>query len=120
MSRIGHLLNDQAEVWRAELTSDAGGGQSETRVLQSTQRARFSQPSSAQRVVGDQNGADITHIVYFAAGADVRRGDELRRPHPSGIERLVQKLDVWAVVEPSAPGTYLRADCRARMQEGEI
>ena len=116
MSRIGHLLNAEAEVWRAALAGDGGGGQIETRVLQSVQRARFSQPSSAQRVVGDQNGADITHVVYFAPGADVRRGDELRpRVDSEALSLLAkQRLDVWAVYEPSAPGTYLRADCRAR------
>jgi hypothetical protein len=119
MSRVGHLLNTTLEVWRAVLVPDVGGGQTETRVLQSTQRARVSQPSSAQRAVGDQNGADITDVVYFEPGADVRRGDELRRPSPSTPAGPVERLDVWAVFEPSAPGTYLRADCRARMHEGE-
>ncbi|WJD99769.1 head-tail adaptor protein [Streptomyces antimycoticus] len=106
MSRVGRLLNTTAEVWRATTEDDGGGGQSTTWALQSTQRARLSQPSARERQAADQSSADLTHIVYLTPGVDVRRKDELRR------DGLV--LEVTATFEPSEPGTYLRADCTAR------
>jgi head-tail adaptor len=66
-------------------------------------RARFSQPSAAERTAADQTTARLSHVVYLAANADVRRGDELRQ----GARRLT----VLATFEPSEPGTYMRADC---------
>ncbi|MFD9905630.1 phage head closure protein [Streptomyces sp. NPDC059063] len=109
MSRVGHLLNARVEIWRATTTDDGGGGQETTWVHQATPRARLSQPSARERQAADQAEADLTHIVYLAPGADVRRGDELRAP--------ATVLEVTAVFEPSAPGTYLRADCTARQHE---
>lgn len=106
MSRIGRHLNRTVQVWRLVLADDGGGGQSETRVLQSAPRARLSQPTARERTAAQQAGADLTHTVYFAAGADVRRGDEVRRDGAV--------YDVYATFEPSEPGTYLRADCTVR------
>lgn len=107
----GHLLNTSVQVWRVAVTGDGGGGQVETWVSQGAQRARLSQPSARQREVGDQDGAQLTHVVYLSPGADVRRGDQLRQ---TGLT-----LEVVAVFEPSVRGTYLRADCTARQAEGE-
>lgn len=106
MSRVGRLLNTSVEVWRAQFVDDGGGGQSTTWQQIATQRARLSQPSARERQAADQSGAELTHIVYLAPGADVQRRDELRR---GGLV-----LEVTAVLEPSEPGTYLRADCTAR------
>ena len=107
----GHLLNTTVAVWRVALVDDGGGGQTETWTEISTQRARLSQPTAAQREAGDQDGARLSHVAYLRPGADVRRGDQLRqpgRPH----------LEVVAVFEPSVSGTYLRADCTSRQAEG--
>jgi SPP1 family predicted phage head-tail adaptor len=106
----GHLLNTTVAVWRVALADDGGGGQVETWTEVATQRARLSQPSAAQREAGDQDGARLTHIVYLRSGVDVQRGDQLRQ---SGLA-----LDVVAVFEPSVRGTYLRADCTSRQEEG--
>ncbi|GGV13600.1 head-tail adaptor protein [Streptomyces spectabilis] len=110
MSRVGHLLNGRVEVWRPVTADDGGGGQDTTWVLQATLRARLAQPSARERQAADQAEADLTHIVYLTPGADVRRGDELRTT-------AAVVLEVTAVFEPSAPGTYLRADCTARQHE---
>ena len=109
MSRVSHLLNTSLEVWRASTVSDGGGGQSTSWQQQSAVRARLSQPSAQERTAADQSGSDLTHVVYLTPGADVRRGDELRSAG--------RVLEVLAVLEPSVPGTYLRADCTARQSE---
>src|SRR5690606_42029261 len=36
-----------------------------TTLFRSPVRARFSQPSATERVVAQQNGADMTHVVYL-------------------------------------------------------
>jgi len=110
MSRVGRLLNASVQVWRVVLADDGGGGQTETWSEISTQRARLSQPTAAQREAGDQDGARLTHVVYLRPGADVRRGDQLRQ---EGV-----RLEVLATFEPSVRGTYLRADCTSRQHEG--
>ena len=106
MSRIARLLNASVEVWREGRVSDGMGGWIKGFALLATVRARFSQPSAAERVIAAQNGADASHVVYLLPSADVRRGDELRSDG--------RIFDVLATYEPSVSGTYLRADCRAR------
>lgn len=106
MSRIARLLNARAEVWRQSRVSDGMGGWVTTWAKTSDVRARFSQPSATERVVADQNGAELSHVVYLRPDDDVRRDDELRRG--------ADVFEVLAVFEPSEPGTYLRADCKRR------
>lgn len=106
MTRIARLLNAQAEVWRKTRTPDGMGGWQETWASIGTVRARFSQPSARERVAADQSQARLTHVVYLPTDADVQRGDELRQGP--------RTFEVLATFEPSAPGTYLRADCEAR------
>lgn len=106
MSLVAHLLNSTAEVWREQRTPDGMGGWSTTRGSVGIVRCRVSQPSATERVVADQNGTDLSHVVFLAPTADVRRGDELRTPG--------KVFEVLATFEPSMPGTYLRADCKVR------
>ncbi|GHF73933.1 phage head completion protein [Streptomyces thermodiastaticus] len=108
MSRVGHLLNTSVPVWRRVLADDGGGGQTTTWTQIGTLRARRSQPTARERTAAQQDGSDLDETWYFAAGADVRRDDELRPPG--------RVLRVIAVFEPSVPGTYLRADCTMRQQ----
>lgn len=102
---ITPLLNTSVEVWRHSRTADGMGGWAEVWAQVGTVRARFSQPSAAERVAADRSEAKLSHVVYLPPSADVRRGDQLRLPGRS--------FDVLAVFEPSKPGTYLRADCDA-------
>jgi head-tail adaptor len=106
VSRVGRLLNTSVPVWRASTVDDGGGGQETTWAHASTPRARRSQPSARERQAADQSGAELDETWYFHPTADVRRGDELRPPG--------RVLEVFAVFEPSEPGTYLRADCTVR------
>ena len=106
MSRVGRLLNTSVPVWRASTADDGGGGQETTWAQAGTPRARKSQPSARERQAADQAGAELNETWYFHPGTDVRRGDELRPPG--------RVLKVFAVFEPSEPGTYLRADCTVR------
>lgn len=105
MSRINRLLNSSVAVWRFTKVPDGMGGYAETWSQVGTVRARLSQPSATERVAAAQSEAKLSHVVYLHSGADVRRGDQLRMPGRS--------FDVLAVFEPSAAGTYLRADCDA-------
>lgn len=100
-----HWLDTELEVWRADTTLDAGGGQSTTRFLAGVIRARISQPSAQQREVGQRSEARITQDVYVSADADVRRGDELRG---GGLV-----LDVIATMTPSDP-IYKKAEVEHR------
>lgn len=109
MSRVSHLLNASAEVWRAARTSNGMGGSTTTWGSTGTVRCRLSQPSATERVIAAQNGAELSHVVHLADTADVRRGDELRQG--------ARVFEVLAVYEPSVPGTYLRADCKLRQEE---
>ncbi|MFJ7948605.1 head-tail adaptor protein [Streptomyces sp. NPDC096354] len=97
------LLNTQLSVWRHTRIPDGMGGWVDTVAVVSSERARISQPSATERSAADQTTARLSHVIYLPADADVRRGDELRE----GVRRFA----VLAVFEPSAPGTYLRADC---------
>lgn len=110
---VGHLLNDSVEVWRPSTVPDEGGGQVVTYTQVGVERARLSQPSTSTRrnvdeQEADQPHAELTHQVYLAPGADVRRGDELRQ---AGLV-----LRVVATVTPSVPA-YLRADAVSRQEE---
>ncbi|MEU7314351.1 head-tail adaptor protein [Streptomyces sp. NPDC007083] len=105
MSRTSRLLNRSLAVWRYTRTPDGMGGWEETWAQVATLRARLSQPSATERTLADQSGARLTHVVYLADDADVRRGGELRLG--------TQTFAVLATYEPSEPGTYLRAECEA-------
>lgn len=109
MSRVTHLLNKAAEVWRYSAVSDGMGGFEPQWSQIATGRARFSQPNATERVSAAESQARLTHVVYVDTDADLRRGDELRMDG--------RKFDVLAVFEPSMPGTYLRADCFAKQLE---
>ena len=106
MSRVAGLLNSSANVQRQSRTSDGMSGWTVAWVAAGSTRARFSQPSAAERVIAAQNGADLDTVVYLPHSADVRRDDRLVR----GAE----VYDVLAVFQPSEPGTYLRANCKRR------
>jgi head-tail adaptor len=106
MSRVGHLLNASLTVHRTVRTSDGMGGYTSVLTALGSVRARVSQPSATERVVAAQNGADLSHVVYLAPSADVKRGDELHRAS--------DVFEVLATYQPSVSGTYLRVDCKLR------
>jgi head-tail adaptor len=103
------MLNSSAEVWREIRSPDGMGGFDSVWTLVDTVRARFSQPSAAERVVAASSGADLGQPVYLRADADVVRGDRLIRGEAA--------FEVLAVFQPSEPNTYLRADVRLRQAQ---
>jgi SPP1 family predicted phage head-tail adaptor len=109
VSRIARLLNRSAEVWRDTRVPDGMGGWTSGRSKVGTVRCRISQPSATERLAADQNGTDLSHVVYLLPTADVRRGDELRNAG--------RVFDVKAVYEPSVSDVYLRADCVVRQTQ---
>lgn len=100
---IGHRLNDTLTVYRASYVTDEAGGQTKTFAYAGTVWAQVSQPTAAERTAAAQAGANLTHIVHTAYGADVARGDEL---DTDGL-RL---LRVMAVIYDSRR-TYFRLEC---------
>lgn len=110
---IGHRLNTRINVRREVSAPDGGGGTSTSWQTVAELPARISQPSPAQadRERGDRSGAELTHQVYFAPGADVRRGDEL---HTADGMVLV----VLSTIAPSVR-IYLRADARQHQAQGD-
>lgn len=107
MSRVTRHLNQDVEVWRKQRTPDGGGGYETTWVLVAAVRARFSQPTAREQVDAALPHAEWSEPVYFEPDADVLRNDEVRRTGE-------QTVTVESVVRPSAPNTYLRANCSAR------
>ncbi|WP_374194252.1 head-tail adaptor protein [Streptomyces sp. N35] len=96
-------MNTQVSVWRFTREPDGMGGWVQDWAEVGSTRARLSHPSAAERVLADQSSARLSHVAYLAAGSDVQRGDRLHQG--------ARVFNVLAVFEPSAPGTYLRADC---------
>lgn len=107
---IEHLLNRTVTVWREERTETGSGGWIVDWVPKGPRRARRSQPSASERVVAEQAGAALDTRYYFADGADVHRGDRLH--DGSDVYRVA------AVIVPSEPGVYRRADCEHIQTEG--
>lgn len=100
---ISHLLNQTLTHRRPVLAGDGAGGNTAAMATIGTIAVRIPQPTTTERMHADQDQAEHTQPIYFAAGADVRRGDELA--HVDG-----RTWRVTAVLHPSKP-KYVRADC---------
>ncbi|MFE5544564.1 head-tail adaptor protein [Streptomyces sp. NPDC056534] len=111
---VGQYLTRRLQVWRAVTVDDGAGGQDTTRVLQGTVRAKVDQPSPTERLVAAQAGSKHSHDVWLRAGADVRRGDELRGTDALG---QAQRFRVLSVVQPSRP-VYSKAFAELIQEEG--
>lgn len=109
---IGALeLREKLAVWRPTDVSDGQGGTTTTLVAAGSVRAKVSQPAAAEQIEAQQAGTSMTMIVHLKPDADVRRGDELRRPDGD-------RLRVKYTIHPSEP-VYLRADCEQIQSEGD-
>jgi SPP1 family predicted phage head-tail adaptor len=106
-----HELNEELAVWRRTSVDDGQGGQTDELGQVGTVRAKVSQPAAAEQIEAQQAGSTMTMIVHMHPDADVRRGDELRRPDGD-------RLRVKYTMHPSEP-VYLRADCEQLQAEGE-
>jgi SPP1 family predicted phage head-tail adaptor len=105
-------LRETLVVWRPTEVADDMGGSVLTMVEQALPvRAKVSQPAAAEQIEAQQAGTSMTMIVHLQPDADVRRGDELRRPDGD-------RLRVKYTIHPSEP-VYLRADCEQMQAEGQ-
>lgn len=104
-------LREKLEVWRPGSVDDGQGGSTTTLTLAATVKAKVSQPTAAEQIEAQQAGSAMIMTVHLLPTADVRRGDELRRPDGD-------RLRVKYTIHPSDP-VYLRADCEQIQVEGE-
>jgi head-tail adaptor len=74
-------------------------------------RGRLRPASAAEQISALQRQARVSHVLYCAATADVRRGDLA-----SGAGQVVKVIDVR---EPSHAGHHLEVDCVEIQKEGE-
>lgn len=104
-------LRETLAVWRPTNVPDGYGGDTVTLAQVGTVRVKVSQPAAAEQIEAQQAGTSMTMIVHLQPDADVRRGDELRRPDGD-------RLRVKYTIHPSEP-VYLRADCEQLQAEGD-
>lgn len=107
---LAGLLNETVALERVSRTSDGQGGWLESWQQVGTQRARVRPASAREREAGAVTEALVTHVVYLPPGADVRRGDRIRRANG-------EELTVVAVRRPSA-GHHLEVDAEAIQHGG--
>jgi len=106
-----HELRETLTVWRPTSVSDGQGGTTTTPMQVGSVRAKVSQPSATEQIEAQQAGTSLAMTAHLRPDADVRRGDELRRPDGD-------RLRVKYTIHPSEP-EYLRADCEQIQIEGQ-
>ena len=109
MSVFESLLNNDFVQSRRRRTPDGQGGWAIDYVSLGAIRGRLRPASSRERTEAQQQGREITHVLYVVAGTDIKRGDRVT------LNSLV--VDVEAVREPSRAGEHLEIDCREIQQE---
>ena len=72
-----HRLMVDAEVWREETTTDAGGGQTVAWVQQDPTDVQLVSPSATERETAAQWGVEVTHTAVVPLDSHVVRGDRL-------------------------------------------
>lgn len=112
---IGHLTRTPLTVHRPATASDGMGGQTVTYTAAGEIRVQVNQPTTDERMLAQQAGVDLTHILHAVAGVDVRRGDELDGDLPSPLDDG-KRLRVFAVVSNSRT-TYTRIECETVQSE---
>jgi head-tail adaptor len=113
---IGHLTHTLLTVHRPTSTDDGMGGQTVTFSEVGNIRAQVNQPTAEERMLAQQAGVELSHVLHAVAGVDVRRGDELAGDLPSGVA-ADHRLRVAAVVSNSR-STYTRIECEVVQVEG--
>ena len=100
---IATLFIDTFTVTRLSVVDDGQGGWSQTRTTVGTISGRLRPANATERTVAQQRQAQVSHVLYAAATADVQRGD-----YVIGAGKVVE---VVAVREPSHMGHHLEIDC---------
>lgn len=106
---IRHLLNRDLTVHRSTAADDGAGGQTVTWDTAGTIKVQVNQPTAQERLLAQQAGSLLTHVVHTVHTADVHRGDELGGDLPSDVPSG-RRLRVTAVIANSRD-TYRRLEC---------
>lgn len=109
MTVFESLLNNVFTVERRRRSLDGQGGWAIDYVEIDPVRGRIRPASSREREIAQQEGRDITHVLYVVAGVDVKRGDRVTVGNLS--------VEAEAVREPSKAGEHLEIDCLERQPE---
>lgn len=113
---ISHLLNRTLDVWRPETAPDGAGGQTVTYAQIGHVRVQANQPTTEERLLAQQAGVNLSHIVHARFGVDVARGDELDGDLPSDVA-AGRRLRVISAVSNSRQ-TYTRIEAEITQTEG--
>ncbi len=100
------LLNNVFRIERPQLVPDGAGGSTRQLVAVADVPGRLRPLSPRERLSAQRSEAVFDHVLYLAAGADVRRGDLV-----SDVARDGAKLRVVEVAEPSYAGHHLEVRC---------
>ncbi len=106
---IAHLTKTDLTVYRPTATSDGLGGQTTTYTQVGQIRVQVNQPTTDERMLAQQAGVDLTHVLHAIYGVDVQRGVELDGDLPSPLPDG-RRLRVIAVISNSR-STYTRIEC---------
>jgi head-tail adaptor len=113
---IQHLLNRTLEVWRPETTPDGSGGQTVTYDQLASIRVQVNQPTVEERLLAQQAGSNLSHVIHARYGVDAARGDELGGNLPSDVPSGA-RLRVISAVSNSRQ-TYTRIEAEVTQTEG--
>ena len=109
MTVFESLLNHTFTVKRRRRSPDGQGGWSIDYVEIDPAQGRIRPASSREREIAQQEGREISHVLYVVAGSDIERGDRVIYSDLT--------VDVEAVREPSKAGEHLEIDCVERQVE---
>lgn len=112
---IGHLTRTLLTVHRPSTVADGIGGTTVAFVQVGQVRVQVNQPTVEERMLAQQSGVGLSHVLHAVAGSDVRRGDELDGDLPSDVPEG-RRLRVVAAVSNSRT-TYLRLECEITQAE---
>jgi SPP1 family predicted phage head-tail adaptor len=99
---IARLYNRDVEVQRIARTTDSQGGWTSAYSSLETVKGRIRPVSYEERVVGGQERATVTHVLYVATTTDIQRSDHVI------IDSLTYLVD--AVRTPSVSDHHLEVD----------
>lgn len=94
------------EIQRAVRVEDGQGGQKENWLAVQTGVSGSLRPASArERLSAAQQQTEVTHVVYFPYGTDVRHGDRVRMTDQAG-----PTIVITAVRNPGYRNHHLECD----------
>jgi len=111
MSVIESLYSHTFTVSRLDRVPNGSGGWMQAPVTVGSAAGRLRPASGAEREIAQQEGRELSHVLYVAAGTDIARGDTV-----TGAGTTVAVLGVR---NPSHADHHLEIDCRERQQGSE-